>query len=254
MPNGENPNGDPNPIPPMLNAELQIPEAVIEKYDSAQQKADRLEKVRLGVEVLTLVAIVAYACISYQQWIATQQSADAATSAAKTARDALHISERAYLTLAGPTTDMGKKASKLVLTNSGRMAARNVELITHEATFASPGVGTTIIGIGRAPIEKHWKRTRLPSVANGNPYTFLIPSAAMDESSLRNSTQMIVIAGYLGYSSGFPDDAEERVPFCHHTIYHFLTKDLHWTPCPDSEQAIKILEGIDGYPQNEQQY
>jgi len=47
---------------------------------------------------------------------ATQNAADAATSAAKTARDALHISERAYLTLAGPTTDMGKKARGYCIT------------------------------------------------------------------------------------------------------------------------------------------
>src|ERR1700722_18447558 len=60
------------------------------------------EKVGHGVALLTLAALVFYTAYTIKIYKATNRSAQAAKDAANTAKDALHITERAYIAAGKP--------------------------------------------------------------------------------------------------------------------------------------------------------
>jgi hypothetical protein len=81
-----------------------------------------------AVQIFILVAFLGM----IQAWQAIK-SADAAKSAADTARDALHISERAYVVTGTATLDMAKKAVSIPILNSGHLPAKEVIITIHSA-------------------------------------------------------------------------------------------------------------------------
>lgn len=92
----QNPGQQHEDSAPILRAEPQVPHAAIDAYHAEQAKSYRLERLKFGVEVLTVLAIVIYTCIAYRQWRsmreateASKRSADAAASAADTTQKTL---------------------------------------------------------------------------------------------------------------------------------------------------------------------
>jgi hypothetical protein len=133
---GEPGDNDDDVPPPPLRAELQIPQAAIDRYEASEAKNYRLEKAALFVQVLTLLAIVIYACITYGQLVqmvratnATKAAADAAAAQAETARrnlDLLIATEKASLALERATLDLQQSRALVDLTNTGRLTANIV--------------------------------------------------------------------------------------------------------------------------------
>ena len=80
---------------PILRAELQIPESAINTYKSEQKQKTRLERWKLFVEVLTLLAVISYAGIAYYQWGAMREAAQAAIDAVEIAKNTVKINKEA---------------------------------------------------------------------------------------------------------------------------------------------------------------
>jgi len=115
MPEEGKPKSDGTDPEPNARVELYVPPSVIESYKAQQAKSHGLEKRRFAVEILTFLAIVAYAIIAYYQWSslreatqASKKSADAATSAAR---------------IAGDTLKSGNESSKNILAEMGKQSA-----------------------------------------------------------------------------------------------------------------------------------
>lgn len=81
------------PSPPVLRSELQIPETLIDKYDSQQAKNARNERWKLRLEVGTFLAVVAYATVAGYQGCKMREAADATRISADAARDAVQIAK-----------------------------------------------------------------------------------------------------------------------------------------------------------------
>jgi len=263
--------------PPVLRAELQIPEAIQAGKRSNDRSKQRRERWSLFVQWVTLFAVIAYAIINYHmlcqmreanktasdsfaktlgqmqaQTAAQQQPANAAEQSAKTANVALHISEKAYISVGFPLLDLTKMAVSLPLSNSGRIPSGAVEVVAHEVT-----ADRTPIAPANVLVEYHWKRFRLPSIAPGSSLTgrdnpsllMVLPAASRDK--IETGYETVTVAGRVTYNNGFPEDHPETRLFCSSTIYHLIEKQIVWVSC-DPASLIPRMESVDGFPNNEQ--
>lgn len=92
------------PTPPPFRAELEIPQSVIEKCCSENQKNSIQERKRFRVDVATLIVIILYTTFAgYQSFKmqeateATKKSADAAEAAAKISKNSFDFNKDALL-------------------------------------------------------------------------------------------------------------------------------------------------------------
>jgi hypothetical protein len=117
---------------PVLRAELQIPEAIERNRERQNHKKVWREWIAIGVSVLTLFAIVAYAIINYhmlsqmrREADAAKQSADAASRAITNNTNAFITEERAYIRILpgeifNDPFDPGKLAVNIPYENYGK--------------------------------------------------------------------------------------------------------------------------------------
>jgi hypothetical protein len=87
---------------PILWAESPIPESIENEHDAREKRAEFRDRCKLVFEGLTLLVVAGYGLVAYLQWGEmimangiTKQAAEAATSSARTAREALEITEAA---------------------------------------------------------------------------------------------------------------------------------------------------------------
>jgi|ERR1039457_3080046 hypothetical protein len=184
------------------------------------------------------------------QALATRQSANAATSAASTAKETLHISERAYVTEGNVRIDLDNHIIVVPITNSGHIPSGETGITVHHA-----------IGNGTDPLRPNqwlvsadcgWKHQRVESVAVGTPYEITIPISNADKNKVNDGTQQIFVAGFIEYNDGFSDTPPRDWPFCFATYYQSVTKKTIVGPY-DPALYIRYLERCDKYPRNEDQ-
>jgi hypothetical protein len=227
---------------------------------AAQQQADSAEKIRLASERNATAAegfatsaghindgISAAVLKLDAQAKATQESANAAKSAAKTAQETLHVSERAYIVPLQPALSPEGKNVSLPFANVGHLEADQVQAVVHEATIeiAHPDVVSEIV-----PTEVHWKRLTIESIFPGPGNTIEFPLPAGDSTKINTGLQQIFLVGFITYKDGFAVEGEQKGFFCFASIYLPYAKKLSWNPC-DSQKYMAELTKLDGYPANE---
>jgi hypothetical protein len=214
-----------------------------------KQKSSLAVRIEAGCAIALVIITGFYTYYAHQQAGAAIKSADAAKRAADTASVALHISERAYISISSPRLDFSEHAITLPLVNSGRIPSGAVEVVAHEATVYTPDPGSPVIF--KNAIEYSWKRYRFPSSGTGNPYSIDITTPSASQAKIEGGLQSILTSGTIIYGDGFPDDPPQEWYFCFHTVYHLLEKRILIAPC-DPNLIIPKMEALDGYPNNEQ--
>src|ERR1035438_4822250 len=137
----------------------------------------------------------------------------AARSAANTARDALHVSERAYIVTGAPVLELDTNIVDIPVSNTGHIPSGSLRIVVHEATIdvkptAPPGIIPTT--------EQHWQHydvTPIPP-SNGATYTIDTPVQGVVASKINSGHQQIFVAGSITYHDGFPDTPEQTWLFC----------------------------------------
>jgi hypothetical protein len=128
------------------------------------------------------------------------------------------------------------------------MPSGRIEIIVHEGTFGS---NTPIPAFDpKYKIECHWNRYRLPPMPVGTPFAFYALSPVASREKIESGLQAILTSGKVMYQDGFPDDPIQEWDFCFNTVFHKISKRLYLAPC-DSEPVLRLLEQLDGYPNNE---
>jgi hypothetical protein len=217
--------------------------AAQKQADAAQQFADTAEDINgsIGDAVKKLDA----------QAKGTQRSANAAKSAAVTADKVLHVSERAYVVAGQPTIDIETKYITLPIENSGRIPSGKVRAIIHEVTI--DGVNPAAVLSVKYPVtEAHWKHQEMESVpvTTNQTMSFTIFVPAINVKYLNDGREQIFIVGVITYSDGFPDDTEQRWPFCYGSALLSQSKHLIWGVCDSNLYLPQAIEQ-DHYPNNE---
>jgi hypothetical protein len=75
-----------NQPPPVLRAELEVPQAIRDQKAAQDTRNNRRENWRLAVEIITVLIVLGYTSVAYLQWTEFIGSTDAAFDSAKAAR------------------------------------------------------------------------------------------------------------------------------------------------------------------------
>jgi hypothetical protein len=184
------------------------------------------------------------------QYQGTQESivaANAAKSAANTANDALHISERAYLSTQNPVFNFVTSTIDVSVANSGHIPSGPVETIIFEATYDI----TVPIDTSNVPIEAHWRRISLKSIPVGLQYQFPVTAFSMEKDKIEAGKQQVSIAGTIFYNDGFTGTAQREWPFCVISRFDAKPNRTLLIPC-DPTVNIPILKKTMRYPNHEE--
>src|SRR5208283_5351869 len=86
-----------NPIPPpTFSTILEIPDTIIDKYNTDQKKRYRQERNRFRIEVLTLVVIAIYTGIAGYQGYKMREATEAAKTSADAAEKAAGVADNTF--------------------------------------------------------------------------------------------------------------------------------------------------------------
>lgn len=173
-------------------------------------------------------------------------AAGAATSAAQTAKDALHISERAYVVTEEP--QLGDKSFTVPLVNTGHKPSGKATTITHMGFY---NFGNAEQMMPREhPTDSSWHSQKWDSILPGNHNSIGVPIPQMDQSKLNIGLQVVIVAGSISYNDGFEGTPQQIWRYCYQTVYQTVMKKSVIITC-DPNVMIPALEKADGYPQNE---
>lgn len=183
------------------------------------------------------------------QTAASMQAANAAKGAADIAKQALRISERAYITTATPELNQTSDIVSLSLPNSGHIPSGKAIILIHEGTA---GIADSAASVGKVvPLqERHWQESSINSIPPGTPFESNVLVPHLDSAKMNSGHQSIFIAGVITYNDGFTEDGSQKWQFCWGSIFVAKAKQILWAPC-DPSAYIAILSKADGYPSKE---
>jgi hypothetical protein len=205
--------------------------------------ASEITIAEVGMFFLTVVIAVSTTCYTIyanKQWPDIHTQAEAAKSAADTAKDALHISERAYVNSGSPNADDQRKTIVIPLINSGRLPAENVVSVLFEVTInpKASGLGPTNLA---DTVERNKGITHFPVITPGpSPVSVVVPAPKMSAKLLNTGKQQIEIAGIVTYGDGLPDTLSQASFVCLVTMYQTLAKAVYWTPCNTGKEIARL--------------
>jgi len=197
---------------------------------------------------------------SLVQTAAARKSAQAAKSAADTARTSLRLSQAAYLFATNPIITPGTAAVpatptspavqptpigiQLSVINSGHMVATGVKYTVYIETVTLAGT----------LVEGHWNQFTGPDVpvttigASLSGINLATHKAYND--LINKGEQAVNFAGTIEFGNGFPESGTQTVGFCWHTLFQMDTKAMRLVPCDPSPAFIEALKKDIGYPKN----
>lgn len=182
---------------------------------------------------------------SGDQAIASQRAANAAKSAANTAKESLRISERAYLGVSDPEVLPDLKEIRFQVRNIGRIPSGNVVVTTHRAIFYTADISAKTLPF--APIEAGWGSTHKPPVFPNASFVDLDPFNSIDKEQFIGGHQIIVIAGVIEYGDGFIGDGKQKSSFCFQTQRYIATGERIIIDCDVNIILPKLIK-LDHYP------
>lgn len=238
-----------NQTPPVLRAELQIPEAIEHKREAENRKKARREWYGLLLNFLTLAAIVAYAIINYHMLRQIRREADAANRSATVAEgqfslaqrslgatiDSFRLEQRAWLDVKiRPNTrpEAGKSLDiRITVKNNGRTPAVNIRSVTvRTAVFKRDSPNLTLP-------KPTFKRTDYVSegilAPDSTHYSdFVFPITSEDISGIDTMQFRIYVFGRTDYEDVFK--RSHWVTFC-----GFLLPSGGFAICPEHNDMDK---------------
>jgi hypothetical protein len=174
--------------------------------------------------------------------------AKATQDASRNAKDALHVSERAYLVFGDIQFDLANKLITVQVINTGHIPSGHADIVIHEATFNTTSPADTP-QVNQAD-EKSWRRTPYEQISPTIPARLGVPIPLADIERVKVGKQIILISGFVTYYDGFSGTAQQRQPYCIQTIYHIVAKENLPVIC-DATYFLPKMEAADGYPNNE---
>lgn len=175
----------------------------------------------------------------------TRTLAESTKSSAQTAKEALHISERAYITWSNPVLHIARKMITIPITNAGRIPSGRVTAIIYEDTMTVPA-GQVGEAVRAFRLDRHKSIINITSVPpSSTPVSSLeIPVEFVDLSALQHSTQKIQLVGTITYNDGFAGSPIQKVLVCINNIYNEVAKEVNIVAC-DGTNILPGYESMD---------
>lgn len=172
---------------------------------------------------------------------ATQQAANAAKNAVDTAKESLHVSQRAYLIMGSLVLNLDTDVVSIPIINVGHIPSGQVTVIAYEATLAASSdepamkrdpVEAKSVGFSTFSIDPNPGAERAMNI----PVPKVIPADFM------GNKQQVVIAGRMNYYDGFQDDPLQTEVFCFAGLYFSSLKKVSWAFCDPARYIKEISE------------
>lgn len=226
-------------IPFTRRDETDLPPSPANHPETDHERDYRLEVKKYRVEVVTLIAVIIYAAIAAFQYCQMRVSN-------RNALLALHVSERAYITLGFPTLDQQTNFLKMQISNLGHIASSSQTMVIHQATIKLPN-STTAPDIKNA-IDCHGEGHWFGPIPPGNNLAAVqIPAIKVSLADFAVGSEVLWVAGTVTYGDGFPDDGPQEWSFCFQSGYHSILKEAYWTDC-DPSVILPQIQKCDDYP------
>jgi hypothetical protein len=192
---------------PILRAELEVPVSIREQNNGQDERANRREKWRLGVEIVTTLLVLGYATIAYFQL----EQMIGATRAAEKANDfslrVFEANERAVVIPDQPVEFLDQGLIKVSMRNSGKRPAGPFFLwiVPSRWRAGDPrpiATPTTESGTFRPDAR------RIPA---GGHLDFVVPIEGMtatDVTRIRGGTEKLSVYITITYDNGFGKDGK----------------------------------------------
>jgi hypothetical protein len=206
---------------PVLRAEFQIPPSVVACYEASQQKNDRREKLKIGMEFLGVALVIITLWATWIAADAAKNSADTAVATLKFTEASAHLDQRAWVGVADfvtPELKAGEKADfGVIITNSGKTPALKVQvqmigrMLGKDLVFSPsyplkpPGSSVTILDPG------------MRACVNDLHLTYRFSQGEVD--NMRNGIVVMYLFGKISYEDIF------RRPHCR-TFCRYLSPDF----------------------------
>jgi hypothetical protein len=163
---------------------------------------------------------------------------------AQTSKDALHISERAYIEVGVGPFDIPSKRLQLPINNSGHLPSGRAKITVHEETLDMSLFSATH---NANVIERHWTEDEFTSFAPGNSTFINVFMPKLDSQQISLNRQKIVVTGTVIYNDGFSGTPEQKWQFCIGSDLRPGTDTPVLFPCNPNEQ-LPIAVADDKYP------
>ncbi|MFY9560496.1 MAG: hypothetical protein WAQ52_09710 [Terriglobales bacterium] len=188
-----------------------------------EKKKDPREWVKLAVAIAMLFIVAAYTLLAAYQL-------DQMRIATQTAKDSLHVTERAYIIFGQPELDYDKKMLNVPVVNTGHIPSGEVTIVLYEGTFSNESRSHDPIPF-RNLVERHRSIDALSSIAAGWPSIIAIPIPKMDAKRVKDARQMVMVVGTISYNDGFPDTPTQHWTMCASTVYQAVAKQSYLRTC-----------------------
>jgi len=145
------------------------------------------------------------------------EAASAALQSANTAKEALHVSERAYLVRGKVETDLEHKVLTVNIENVGHIPTGDIHVVGHLAVVEQvPFAPEGLVRI----LEASRIESDMPSFPPGAPQPIKLTSKSWDPDLYKMGIQGLAIVLTLTYNDGFPDEPDRTLKICTKSAYH----------------------------------
>jgi hypothetical protein len=178
----------------------------------------------------------------------TKVIATQARFSAETAKEVLHVSERAILVVGDGTLKDDSKIFSVPLENVGRLPSGPVEVIVHSGTFNVPNSDGPIKASDL--ISYHWFTIKVQTIIASEPIYLMVDMPDTSFPDLRSGHQQVMVAGTVSYYDGFPDTSRQSFTFCRRTVYWPKLNFLAVQDC-DGTAMLPFLKQAGNYPNHQ---
>jgi hypothetical protein len=171
-----------------------------------------------------------YTVFAGKQWIANKNAADAAKSAAETARQTLESVDRAYLSSGEPEEVLGGwGVIKIPISNTGHIPTDSTNLRLNFERMTPQG---------RVLEDRVMEIKTKPSIEPGrNTYFLVIGMPRTDNgtaAAITHRAQILLVRGHLSYGNGF--GKSDMLELC----YAYHPEKLKWIDCSRDTADIDL--------------
>jgi hypothetical protein len=174
-----------------------------------------------------------------RQTSAQREASGASLSSANTAKEALHVSERAYLVREKVEAEVDHKVITASVENAGHIPTGDIHVVTHLAVVEQVALAPE----GRVRIlEADRTESDLPSFPPGIPQKVYFTPQTFDVDRYRMGIQTLVVILTVTYNDGFPDEPDRTLKICAQSDYHPQINMTDFVACNFNASLEKLTK------------
>lgn len=172
-----------------------------------------------------------------------QGQTKAQQDAASAAKNALHVSDSAYVSTGAPVINLQQKTISIPIENKGHIPSGPIKILVSESTTIEtprPPEGPSFF------TDACWHRIKMDTIDTGpSPISIGAGARYFDAEKIKNGLESFQIAIDVSYGDGFPHTPERHWKVCYVSITQ--NGSMWFSPCYLANEMKSIIK-LSGYP------